>query len=92
MIRKAALIGFLSIAVVLALMGTKVLNAPHVIETDATSYSDASAIIYVLCGIALIFIAFWTYKFHFIAGIIPFGIGFSCLFYGILVCFVKFGG
>jgi len=89
--RKVIIIGFLSLFAMALLGFTKVLNAPHILETEGVSYSDISAIIYVVAGLLLIFIAFFTYKFHFVAGIIPFLLGISCLLYGLFICFVKFG-
>lgn len=89
--KKLFIIGFLSLFAMALLGFTKVLNAPHIMETEGASYSDVSAVIYVVAGLMLIFIAFFTYKLHFIAGIIPFLLGVSCLLYGLFICFVKFG-
>jgi hypothetical protein len=89
--KQKALLAAISLIIVLALFGTKVLNIQNMEENgrDASSYSDASAIIYILAGIGMIFVAWKTYHFHLIVGIIPFGLGISLLFYGLYVCWAK---
>ena len=87
----AGTIAFLSILAMALLGATKVLNAPHILETDGVSYSDISAYIYVFVGALLLFITFYTYKFHIVlGGLIPFLLGVSVLSYGIFLCYVKF--
>ena len=89
--KKAIIISILSIIALILLFSTKVVNIQHMESQDdpASSYSEYSAIIYVLAGLMLIFIAFWTFKIHIVAGIIPFGIGFSALVYGVYICYAK---
>jgi len=91
MIRKAIVISMISILVVIALAGTKLLNISNMEAEgrDASSYHDLSAVIYVVCGLLLCLIAFWTYKIHIVAGIIPWGIGLGCLGYGLYICYAK---
>ena len=90
-LKKAIIISILSVLVVLLLFATKVINIQHMEATDdnADSYSDISAYIYVFCGLILIGIAIWTYKIHIVAGIIPIGIGFGSLVYGIYILYAK---
>jgi len=91
MLKKAIIISILSLIVVLSLFATKVINIQHMEAEDnnADSYSDISAYIYVICGVILIGIAFWTYRIHIVAGIIPFGFGFGTLMYGLYICYAK---
>jgi len=91
MLKKAIIISSFSVLVVLLLFGTKIINIQHMEATDndADSYSDISAYIYVFCGLVLMGIAFWTYKLHIVAGIIPIGLGFGALFYGLYILYAK---
>jgi len=91
LIRKAIVISIISIIVVLLLFGTKVLNIQNMEEMgrDASSYHDISAYIYTICGLLMILVAFWTYRVHIVAGIIPFGLGAGCLFYGLYILWAK---
>jgi len=89
MIRKAILISVLSIIVVALSFGTKVVNAPTVAETDAASYDEYVIIGYIIMGLLMLFISIWTYKLHIVAGIIPFGLGFAALSYGIYIAMCK---
>ena len=75
----------------MALFGTKILNIKNMEEEgrDASSYHDISAYVYVIVGILLSLVAFWTYKIHIVAGIIPWGIGLSCLVYGLYILWAK---
>ena len=96
MIKKVVLISMISIFVVIALFGTKILNIQNMEAEgrDASSYHDLSAIIYLVCGLLLCVVAFWTYKIHIVAGIIPWGLGLGALIYGLYICYAKgfFGG
>jgi len=89
MIRKAILISVLSIIVVALSFGAKVVNAPTVAETDAASYDEYVIIGYIIMGLLMLFISIWTYKLHIVAGIIPFGLGFAALSYGIYIAMCK---
>ncbi len=83
----------LSLIVVLALMFTKGVNMQNMIITgdDGSSYADISAVIYILAGISLIYIAWRTIGRNFLnpLGILPYGIGISSLIYGLFLCSVK---
>jgi len=88
-LRKAVIISILSVIVVMLSVGTKVVNAPTVKETQAISYDDMVIWGYMIMGLLMVIIAFWTYKLHIVAGIIPFGLGVSALGYGIYVAYCK---
>ena len=91
MIKKVVIISMISIIVIITLACTKVLNITNMEEEgrDASSYHDVSAIIYVVSGLLLCIVAFWTYRIHIVAGIIPWGLGLSCLGYGLYLCWAK---
>jgi len=81
----------LSVLVVVLLMFTKVLNMYQILENDqdAGSYHELAAWTYVLCGVILVFVAFHTYHWHILAGIIPFGLGMSTVVYGLFILWCK---
>lgn len=79
----------LSILVVALSVGTKVVNAPTVAETDAASYNETVIVGYIVMGIAMIIVAFWTYRIHIVAGMIPWGLGLSVLGYGLYLAVCK---
>ena len=91
MIKKVVIISCLSIICILGLFGTKILNIQNMEAQgrDASSYHDISAYIYTVVGILLCIIAFWTYKIHIVAGIIPWGIGLGSLAYGLYILYAK---
>jgi len=91
MIKKVIIISMISIIVVLALLGTKILNIQNMEQQgrDASSYSDISAYVYVISGILMCLVAFWTYKIHIVAGILPWGLGISVLVYGLYILWAK---
>jgi len=75
----------------MALFGTKILNIQNMEASgrDASSYHDFSGWIYLICGILLCLVAYWTYKVHIVAGIIPIGFGISSLAYGLYILMAK---
>ena len=76
------IISALSIIAIILMFGGKFATIEHV-ETndrDAESFSETSLWMGVAAGIIMIFVAFWTFKIHIVAGIIPFGVGFATLF------------
>lgn len=78
------IISALSVLAVILLFGSRFVTIGYV-ETndrDADSFSSYSLAMGLLAGIIMIFVAFWTYKVHIVAGIIPFGVGASV----IMVC------
>lgn len=91
--RLLTIAGFLTILILIGFGVTKVLNIQQIEENerDLDSYHAGSIIIYILCGIGLIVVAFFTYHFHIVAGLLPFGLGISTLGYGIYLALIKFG-
>lgn len=91
MIKKIVFISMVSLLVVVALTSTKVLNVINIEESgrDASSFHDISAIIYTISGFLLCLVAFWTYRIHIVAGIIPWGLGITLFAYGLYLCWVK---
>jgi len=71
----------LSIIAILLLFGGKFVTIGYV-ETndrDADSFSETSLWMAFFAGVIMIFVAFWTFRIHIVAGIIPFGVGFSII-------------
>jgi hypothetical protein len=87
--KKIILISMLSILVVALSVGTKVINAPTVAETNAASYNEMVIIGYIVMGAAMILVAFLTYRVHIVAGLIPWGLGLSVLGYGLYLAVCK---
>ena len=81
MIKKAIIISALSIIAILLMFGGKFITIGHVesIDRDADSFSSISLWMGVIAGLIMIFVAFWTFRIHIVAGIIPFGVGASVL-------------
>ena len=75
------IISALSIIAILLMFSGKFITIGHVEsnERDADSFSEISLILGVFAGAIMIFVAFWTFRIHIVAGIIPFGVGFSIL-------------
>ena len=73
------LISALSIIAVILLFAGKFVTIGHVEsnERDVDSFSTWSIAMGLVAGLIMIFVAFWTFKIHIVAGIIPFGVGFS---------------
>ena len=85
------ILGVLSIIAIIGLACTNVLNIQNM-ETsgrDAGSYHDISPYIYVFAGLVFVVTAWFTYHFHFLAGIIPLGMGILSLVYGLYLLWVK---
>jgi len=83
MIKKAILISMISIIAVLLLFAGRFVTIGHVElnDRDADSFSTIALWMGVISGLLMIMVAFWTYRIHIVAGIIPFGVGFSALAY-----------
>ncbi len=75
------IISILSIIAILLVFGGKFVTIGHVEsnERDADSFSEISLWMGIIAGLIMIFVAFWTFRIHIVAGIIPFGVGFSIL-------------
>lgn len=88
----AAAITIITLVVLLMLGGTKVLNMLQMDEIgSADSYHDATPYIYMIAGALMIFVAYFTYRLHFVAGMIPFFVGISAFFYGAYILSIKLG-
>lgn len=81
----AIIISALSIIAILLMFGGKIVTIGYVEsnERDADSFSEVSLWMGVFGGVIMIFVAFWTFRIHIVAGIIPFGVGASVL----MICF-----
>jgi hypothetical protein len=88
-VKKVILISMISLIIVALSVGTKVINAPTVAETDAASYDEMVITGYIIMGVLMILVAFWTYRIHIVAGIIPWGLGLSALGYGLYLAYCK---
>jgi len=88
-----ALIAIIGIIVVLSLTTTKVMNVQNIEENDRNidSFHEYSPAIYTIAGILMVISAFFTYRFHIIAGIIPFGLGLTLAGYGAYLLSIQFG-
>ena len=75
------IISALSIIAILLVFGGKFVTIGYVEsnERDADSFSEISLWMGVIAGVIMILVAWWTFKIHIVAGIIPFGVGFSVL-------------
>jgi drug/metabolite transporter (DMT)-like permease len=83
----------LSLFAILLLMCTYGANVYNMVESgnDGDSYADISAFIYVIAGTFLVFVAYRTVRFNFRnpLAIIPYGIGLSCLTFGLFLLYIK---
>ena len=84
--KKAIIMSVLSvIAILLFFIGTFAkVGYVESNDRDVDSFSDMALWMGVASGVIMMFVAFWTYKIHIVAGIIPLGTGatifFSCLY------------
>jgi len=87
------IIGALSIIAVMALATTYYLNVKNIEEKDRNveSYHDYSPYIYMFFGVVALISAYFTFHFHVVAGIIPFGLGALSLIYGLYLALIKGG-
>lgn len=82
----------LSLVIVLILCFTKYANIMEMEENGtADSFADISALLYVVAGALLVFIAYVTVglKIGNPLAIIPYGIGISLFIYGLYICSLK---
>lgn len=77
------LIGALSILAVLLLVSGRFITVGHVEgnDRDVDSFSEISLWLALVAGFFMVVVAFWTFKTHFVVGIIPFGVGITLIFY-----------
>jgi len=50
-------------------------------DRDVHSFSTVAMLTGIAAGVIMVFVAFWTFKIHIVAGIIPFGVGASLVVY-----------
>jgi len=94
LIRKIALVlSVISLICVVALTGTKFLNIGQmeISDDNASSYHDLSPVIYAMVGILMMFSGYltWRVSSHISAFILPFGLGITCLGYGLYILYAK---
>jgi len=91
MIMHLKILTVLGILAVIALATTHILNIQNMEEKgrDASSYHDISPYLYVFAGLVSIASTYYTYKFHFLAGILSYGIGMMMLIYGFYLLIAK---
>ena len=85
------IISALSIIAILLIFGGRFITIGYVEsnERDADSFSEISLWMGVVAGLIMIVVAFWTFRIHIVAGIIPFGVGFSVLMICIYLLWCK---
>jgi hypothetical protein len=84
----------LSLIIILVLIFMRGVNIYHMVETNNTgdSFADIAAYVYVFAGAGLLFISWKTVGFKIFGNplaIIPYGIGLSCLVFGLFLLYVK---
>jgi len=50
-------------------------------DRDVHSFSTVAMLTGITAGVIMVFVAFWTFRIHIVAGIIPFGVGASLVVY-----------
>jgi len=85
------IISMLSIIAILLIFGGKFVVIGYVESNnrDVDSFSEISLWMGVVAGAIMIFIAWWTFRIHIVAGIIPFGIGSSVLLVCVYILWCK---
>jgi len=81
--KMAIIISALSILALILMFFGRVVTVTHVEsnDRDVDSFSTVALWAGVASGFLMIFVAFWTYKLHIVAGIIPFGVGAGLILY-----------
>ena len=77
------IIAVLSILAIVLLSVGKVATFNYVESNDRDVHSFSTIAIYtgIIAGILMLVVAFWTFRIHIVAGIIPFGVGASLVVY-----------
>lgn len=77
------IISVLSILAIILLCFGKVATFNYVESNDRDVQSFSTVAIWtgIIAGIIMVFVAFWTFRIHIVAGIIPFGVGASLVVY-----------
>ena len=91
--KHAIAIAIIGIIVVLAMTSTKVLNVQNIEENDRDidSFHDWNPTIYTIVGILMVISAWWTFHFHFIPGMIQYGLGGTLTAYGVYLLLIQLG-
>lgn len=89
--RMKILISAISVLAVILLFAGRFITIGHVEsnDRDVDSFSELSLWLGVIGGVLMLFVAFWTYRIHIVAGIIPFGVGVSVLIYCVYLLWCK---
>lgn len=77
------IISALSVLAIILMFSGKFISVSYIEsnERDVDSFSPIAMYTGLTAGILLVIIAFWTYRIHIVAGIIPFGVGAGLLLY-----------
>lgn len=83
MIKMTIIISALSILALVLMFSGRLITVDHVEANDRNveSFSTLALWMAVASGILMVVVAFWTFKLHIIAGIIPFGVGAGLIVY-----------
>jgi len=81
--KMKVIIAALSILAIVLLTYGKVATFSYVESNDRDVHSFSTVAIYtgIIAGILMVLVAFWTFRIHIVAGIIPFGVGASLVVY-----------
>lgn len=90
--KKLTIISIISIIAIILFFAIKISSITYIEENnrDVDSFGDVPIALTIFTGVLLILTAFLTYRFHFLCGIIPFGIGISTLLMGIYLAWCKY--
>ena len=85
------IISALSILAIILLTFGKVATFNYVESNDRDVQSFSTVAIWtgIISGIIMVFVAFWTFRIHIVAGIIPFGVGASLVVYCVFLLWCK---
>ena len=85
------IISALSILAIILLTFGKVATFNYVESNDRDVQSFSTVAIWtgIISGIIMVFVAFWTFRIHIVAGIIPFGVGASLVVYCVYLLWCK---
>ena len=85
------IISILSIIAIVLLLAGRFVTISYIEtnERDVDSFSETALWLGAFAGLIMIIVAFWTFRIHIVAGIIPFGVGFSVLVYSLYLLWCK---
>lgn len=83
MIKMAIIISAISILALVLMFSGRIITVEHVEsnDRDVDSFSTVALWMAVASGCLMVIVAWWTFKLHIIAGIIPFGVGAGLIVY-----------